>query len=68
MKLIIQLSITLLTFPTVVIGQSCRVKLIDYSENKMPAYCGYEIAYGILKLELQEACSNLKKGDTIFLF
>ncbi len=58
----------LLLFPSFIIAQTYNAKLIDYTDDKTPAYCGYSIAYGILKLELQENIKNLKKGDTIFVF
>ncbi|SRR5690606_6247769 len=42
-------------------------KLIDYSKEKTPAYCGYQIEYGVLKFELQESNANFKKGDIVFI-
>jgi len=42
-------------------------KLIDYSTEKTPAYCGYQIAYGVLKFELQESTEKLNKGDIVFV-
>lgn len=42
-------------------------KLIDYSREKTPAYCGYQIVYGVLKFELQERIGNLKKGDIVYI-
>lgn len=44
-----------------------KVKLVDYSENKIPAYCGY-IAYATtLKFELLEDFDTLKKGQNILV-
>lgn len=42
-------------------------KLIEYSKEKTPAYCGYSVAYGVLKFELQESAENFKKGDIVFI-
>lgn len=60
----------LFLFPTFIIAQSnqtFQAKLIDYTKEKIPAYCGYSIAYGVLKFEIQENTQNLKKGDVIFI-
>ena len=42
-------------------------KLIDYSQEKTPAGCGYQIAYGVLKFELQESIGSFKKGNIVFI-
>lgn len=42
-------------------------KLLEYSKEKTPAYCGYSVAYGVLKFKLQESTENFKKGDIIFI-
>ena len=44
------------------------VQLIDYSKDKTPAYCGYQTAYGILKVKLYKDFSPCKAGDTILIF
>jgi len=43
-------------------------QLIDFTEAKIPAYCGYQIEYGVLKVILDNDISNLKAGDTIYIF
>ncbi len=43
-------------------------QLIDFTEAKIPAYCGYQIEYGILKIRIDKKISNLKAGDTIYIF
>jgi hypothetical protein len=40
--------------------------LTEYSKEN-PAYCGYQVAYGVLKFELQESTVNFKKGEIIFI-
>jgi hypothetical protein len=56
--------------PIIAFGQTnlkLKVKLIDFSEDKIPAYCGY-IAYATtLKFELIENYATLKKGQEILL-
>ena len=44
-----------------------RVKLLDYTESKMPAYCGYQVAYAVLKLQIAENIAPFKDRDTIFI-
>ena len=43
-------------------------QLIDFTETKIPAYCGYQIEYGILKIRIDKDISYLKAGDTIYIF
>ena len=60
----------LFLFPSYVSAQTMKPilsKLIEYSKEKTPAYCGYQKAYGVLKFELQESVGNFKKGDIIFI-
>jgi hypothetical protein len=60
----------LFLFPLYISGQISKPilsKLIDYSIEKTPAYCGYQVEYGVLKFELQENSENFKKGDVIFV-
>ncbi|MCU7615986.1 hypothetical protein NZ698_02150 [Chryseobacterium sp. PBS4-4] len=45
-----------------------KAQLIDYTKNKIPAYCGYSEQYGLLKLLMLEDSEELKSGDTIFIF
>lgn len=62
--------IILFLFPLFISAQISKPilsKLIDYSKEKTPAYCGYQVEYGVLKFELQESSGNFKKGDTIFI-
>lgn len=44
------------------------VQLIDYSNDKTPAYCGYQIAYGLLKVKIDNDILGFKAGDTILIF
>ncbi len=56
--------------PIFAFGQSneaMNVKLVDYSENKIPAYCGYFAFATTLKFELSEDFDTLKKGQTILV-
>lgn len=54
------------------IGQAQTIKitgqLIDFTQAKMPAYCGYQTEYGILKIRIEKNISHLKAGDTIYIF
>lgn len=54
------------------IGKAQTIKttgqLIDFTEAKMPAYCGYQIEYGILKIRIEKNISNFKVGDSIYIF
>ena len=54
------------------IGQAQTIKttgqLIDFTQAKMPAYCGYQTEYGILKIRIEKNISLLKAGDTIYIF
>jgi hypothetical protein len=62
--------IILCLFPLYISAQISKPilsKLIDYSKEKTPAYCGYQVEYGVLKFELQESGGNFKKGDVIFI-
>ena len=62
--------IILFFFPLYISAQISKPilsKLIDYSKEKTPAYCGYQVEYGVLKFELQESGGNFKKGDVIFI-
>lgn len=44
-----------------------RVKLLDFSESRIPAYCGYQKEYAVLKLQIDENTSAFKNHDTIFI-
>lgn len=60
----------LFLFPLFVPAQTKKPilsKLVEYSKEKTPAYCGYQVEYGVLKFELQESAENFKKGDLIFI-
>ena len=59
----------LLFIPFISIAQNrtIQAKLIDFSEKKIPAYCGYQIARTILKFKLIEKTKYSKKGDTILV-
>ena len=43
-------------------------RLIDFTEAKIPAYCGYQTEYAVLKIKIDKDISNLKAGDTIYIF
>ena len=58
-------------FPLFVSAQNIKPilsKLVDYSKEKIPTYCGYQTEYGVLKFELLESAGNFRKGDLIFIF
>ena len=48
-------------------SQSFKVKLIDYSTDKIPADCGVIAFATTLKFELLENVDTLKKGQKIFV-
>ncbi|AWA30976.1 hypothetical protein HYN48_13300 [Flavobacterium magnum] len=54
----------LLVFPNLFFAQVYRAKLVDYDASKIPAYCGYQKSYGVLKFELQE---KSRKGEVVFI-
>ena len=55
--------------PDLTIAQTKTFKatLVDYSKDKIPAYCGYQIARTTLKFELSENVHTLKRGDKILV-
>ena len=55
----------MLIIPNLFFAQIYRAKLVDYNASKIPAYCGYQKSYGVLKSELQQK-SHLK-GEVVFL-
>jgi hypothetical protein len=57
----------LLLITNLLSAQTYKAKLIDFNSEKIPAYCGYRIAYGVLKFEMQEDAKNFKKGEVIFV-
>jgi hypothetical protein len=62
--------ISFFLIPTLIFGQSSqslKVKLIDYSSDKIPAYCGYIAFATTLKFELVDNYDTLKKGKEILL-
>ena len=62
--------LTLLLIPTLILcktSQSFKVKLIDYSTDKIPAYCGVIAFATTLKFELLENADPLKKGQNILV-
>jgi len=71
MKIIIKfLLILIFSLFNVAKAQMIKVtgQLIEYTEDKIPAYCGYQIEYGILKIKLENDVSHFKAEDTILIF
>lgn len=52
-------------FPLLAVGQAKTVEaeLIDFVYDKIPANCGYQIEWGILKFKVIEANANLKQNQ-----
>lgn len=46
---------------------TCKVKLIEYSSNKLPPYCGYFAFATTLKFELMDSINQYKKGQKILV-
>ena len=44
-----------------------KAQLIDYTPDKIPAYCGYFAFVTTLKFQLSENVDTLKKGQNIIL-
>ncbi|WP_131368504.1 hypothetical protein [Chryseobacterium soli] len=42
--------------------------MIEFSDHKIPSYCGYNKQYGVLKLELLDDSSIFKKGEHLFIY
>ena len=42
-----------------------KVELIDFSVDKIPADCGYQTEWGILKFRVIEEAKNLNKNELI---
>lgn len=61
--------LTLIFIPFLVLSQDgpIEVQLTDYSADKIPADCGYQTEWGILKFRLNEPTEDLKIGETIFV-
>ena len=59
-----------LLIPILVIGQTKTIKaeLFDFTKDKIPAYCGYQKEWGILKFKILESTNEFRKGDFIFAF
>jgi len=63
-------ALILLLTPTLMFcktSQSFKVKLIEYSTDKIPAGCGVIAWATTLKFELLENADNLKKGQPILV-
>jgi len=63
-----KLIILFIFIPLFSIGQTqtLKVELIDYTKDKIPAYCGYQTEWGILKFKVFESTENFEKGQIIF--
>ena len=63
-------TLILLLIPTLMFhktSQSFKAKLIDYSTDKIPAYCGVFAFATTLKFELLENVDSLKEGQNILV-
>jgi hypothetical protein len=67
-KYYLTLIFTLFLFAVSSSQQKLKVKLIEFSDHKIPSYCGYNKQYGVLKLELLDASSTFKKGEHLFIY
>jgi hypothetical protein len=58
-----KLILLLLFIPIITTAQirKLKVKLIDYSKEKIPAYCGYSTELGLLKFKVIEDSAEFKK-------
>jgi hypothetical protein len=57
----------LVLFPSLSFSQITKAKLIDFSEDKIPAFCGYQKAATTLKFVLTANFRSLKKGQNILV-
>jgi hypothetical protein len=55
----------LLPFLAVAQNKPLKVKLVDYSADKVPAYCGYQTEWGILKFRVKESSNGFKANEII---
>lgn len=60
-----KLILLFLFIPIISIAQNktLRVQLIDYSNKRIPAYCGYQKEWGILKFKVLADTAEFKKGE-----
>ena len=64
-----KLLIFFILIPLLTVAQTKNVKaaLMDYSVEKIPAYCGYKIEWGILKFKISTSTNDLKRDQIILV-
>ncbi len=57
----------LLPILTIAQTNTIQAELIDYSSEKIPAYCGYQTEWGILKFKITKSINDLKSEQNILV-
>ncbi len=57
----------LLPILTIAQTKTIEAELIDFSPEKIPAYCGYQTEWGILKFKISKSINDLKKDQIILV-